>query len=154
MINEIYDELNLNFDISLDCSEQGWVIRVRDVVEQTKEFINKDYKKFIDVVVELEGVDSKKRYDRIKYYLEEIYYKIDKPFRDWLSSIRIGDNKDEKTKEWIERLKKIILNEVEAITNNLSNKFFTGVVVEEKNIKIYKNIATSINELISAINIL
>ncbi len=154
MINEIYDELNLNFDISLDCSEQGWVIRVRDVVEQTKEFINKDYKKFIDVVVELEGVDSKKRSDRIKYYLEEIYYKIDKPFRDWLSSIRIGDNKDEKTKEWIERLKKIILNEVEAITNNLSNKFFTGVVVEEKNIKIYKNIATSINELISAINIL
>lgn len=152
MIDEVYDSIDLNLEVATDLKENGWVERINEIVEETKSFIDEKYKKFIKVYVDLEGVDDKNKQKRIDRYLETLYYKIDKPFRDWLSSLKINDNKEEKLQKWLDTLKNITLDEANALSKNLSNKFYIGIKYNINNKCYYKNIATALNDLMININ--
>ena len=152
MVDEYYDFFNLELYVATDQLEDGWIVRINDIIDKTESFIDGEYKKFIKDFVVLEGVDINNKYSRVNSYLSLLYYKIDKPFRDWLLSIRIDDNKDEKTKEWIDQFKKIVINEIETLISSLSNKFFTGIEFKLNDKTYYKNIAPSLNELMMNIN--
>lgn len=152
LIDEYYDFFNLELFVATDILNQGWVERINEIVEETKSFIDNKYKKFIKVFVRLEGVDDKNEQDRIDRYLETLYYKIDKPFRDWLSSLKINDNKEEKLQKWLDILKNITLDEANALSKNLSNKFYIGIKDNINNKCYYKNIATALNDLMININ--
>ena len=77
-----------------------------------------------------------------------MYYEIDKPFRDWLSSIDYEDNKDEKAKTWYKDLKGLVINQAEKIMENAGPRDFTGIVEKDS----IKNIATAFNNFMSRIN--
>lgn len=156
--SEMHDELYLNLNITKDNSKSDcWIIRIRDIVDTTKEFIGNEYEKFITGLVELQilnsksGKDKKKKGEekknKKKKYMESIYYRIDKPFKSWMCSIKFDENKDEKEKQWLKIFKDIISDEIDEICCNLSNRFYIGREIEEKNKKRYVNIEILRNDL-------
>lgn len=161
MKSEIYDELFLNLRISKDNSKSDcWIIRIKDIVDTTKEFIEEKYKKFIDGLVRLEVLESKSTQHedkdeintKINKYMEDIYYRIDKPFKEWMYSIKFDENKDEKEKQWLEIFKGVILDEVDKICCSLSSKFYVGREIENKTKKEYVNIEILYNDLERELN--
>ena len=148
MINEMHDELRCNLEVSSDLAAQGWVVRINDTVEKIKRFIERDYQRFTEDVISLEKGSGKSNKTQ---YLESVYYQMDKPFRDWLSSIEPNENKDEKINQIMDIFKKTVLDEVKKICQGLSNKFYIGVEVKRNNKIQYKNIATVLNDFMPKI---
>lgn len=156
--SEMHDELYLNLNITKDNSKSDcWIVRINNIVDITKEFIENKYEEFVNGLVELQilnsksGKDKKKKGEekknKKKKYMESIYYRIDKPFKSWMCSIKFDENKDEKEKQWLKIFKDIISDEIDEICCNLSNRFYIGREIEEKNKKRYVNIEILRNDL-------
>ncbi len=156
--SEMHDELYLNLNITKDNSKSDcWIIRIRDIVDTTKEFIENEYEEFINGLVELQilnsksGKDKKKKGEekknKKKKYMESIYYRIDKPFKSWMCSIKFDENKDEKEKQWLKIFKGVISDEVDEICYDLSNRFYIGREIETRNKKRYVNVEILRNDL-------
>lgn len=156
--SEMHDELYLNLNITKDNSKSDcWIVRINNIVDITKEFIENKYEEFVNGLVELQilnsksGKDKKKKGEekknKKKKYMESIYYRIDKPFKSWMCSIKFDENKDEKEKQWLKIFKDIISDEIDEICCNLSNRFYIGREIEEKNKKRYVNIEILCNDL-------
>lgn len=150
--SEIYDELYLNLKIIGDDVESGWIFRIKNIVDNTKNFLERYYKNFISDLMKLCNNDKKIIDKRTCQYMANIYYKIDKPFNDWLHSIKLDENKDEKEKQWLGILKSIILDEINKIYNSLGNKFYIGREIKRGKKSEYINIAIIYNNLRSNIN--
>jgi len=67
---------------------------------------------FLDDIKEIRNLSNS---DFSKQMVELLYFKIDQPFRQWLSSIQMQDDKDAKIKEWRQFLKKAVKDEAESI---------------------------------------
>ena len=109
-INEIFDELFLHEIVLFEKGAEGWVIRIKEVVEETKKVVDSLYTNFLKEV-------SKIRHSNtfVRENIDKVYYVIDKSFRDWLSGINESSSKEEKIKQWKENLIRI----VEAQANEL-----------------------------------
>lgn len=143
--NEIIDGLYLEGAIINDLEDQGWLLRINDVIDTTKEIVDKTYRSFVNDIKSIRNIEAS---DFTSNYIEAMYYEIDKPFRDWLSSIDYKDNKDEKAKAWYRDLKGLVLNQAEKIMENAGPRDFTGIVEKDS----VKNIATAFNNFMSRIN--
>lgn len=152
MKNEMYDELRIDYEITADCSDQGWVYRINQAIENTKKFIDDNYIEFVEVILRLKKVDNKIVKPELNDYLESLYFNIDKPFKDWLSSIEYDVNKDEKIEEWFKTLKKIVMEEVNQICADLTSEYFLIQEIKVNNKKQNKNIALALNDLMIKLN--
>lgn len=152
MKNEMYDELRINYEISADCSDQGRVYRINQAIENTKKFIDDDYIEFVEIILRLKKVDNKIVKSELNNYLESLYFNIDKPFKDWLSSIEYDVNKDEKIEEWFKTFKKIVMKEVNQICVDLTSEYFLIQEIKVDNKKQNKNIALALNDLMIKLN--
>lgn len=152
MKNEIYDELIVNYEISNNSSDKLWISRIDDAIGKTKRFLETDYFNFANELIKIQKSQNKKFKNETNIYLESLYYKIDQPFRDWLSSIEYSENKDEKIDEWFKIFKKIVMEEVEKICSELSDKYYIGVEFEINKKKQYRNVALILNDLKARIN--
>lgn len=145
MINEVYDNFSSNIFVITDNDDDGWVERIDNTINLTKDVIDKTFKYFIKDIKKIRNIESK---NFISNKLEELYFEIDKPFRDWLSGITYKDNKDKKIDKWKKILKKIIITKAKEEINNASPRDFTGIVKENSVV----NIATVFNLFISKLN--
>lgn len=128
-IDEVYDELNMDAMVLLDQSEDGWMTRVYNEVEKTKYIVEQVYG---GLLYNLEHI----RYGRqvgvlINPEKEMVYAKIDEPFRQWLSSINVDDDMDEKIRFWREILRGIMLKEGEMLVEISGTRDFRGVETEK-----------------------
>ena len=152
MKNEIYDELIVNYDISNNSSDKTWIVRIDDAIGKTKHFLEVNYFNFANELIKIQKSQNKKFKNETTIYLESMYYKIDQPFRDWLSSIDYSENKDEKIEEWFKIFKKIVMEEIDKICSELSDKYYIGVELEINKKKQYRNVALILNYLMTEIN--
>lgn len=161
MVNEMYDELYLNMDVANDDCDHGWVVRIRDTVENIKQVIDNTsknsycYKRFIEDIVKLEkGTIHLEKPDAVKVnqYMNNIYYQIDKPFRDWLSSIEINENKDDKINQWNNLFRKLMFNAAQQVCVNLSTRMHKGVNFKKGKKLEYMNVATIFNKFVASLN--
>ncbi len=143
--NEIIDGLYLEGAIINDLEDQGWLLRINDVIDTTKDVVDKTYRSFVNDIKSIRNIEAS---DFTSNYIEAMYYEIDKPFRDWLSFIDYEDNKDEKAKAWYKDLKGLVINQAEKIIENAGPRDFTGIVEKDS----VKNIATAYNNFIMRIN--
>lgn len=141
-INEIYDSLNVENSVFLDKNKKGWIIRINDIVEITKDILDKNYRMFVRDLREIRNIQSD---SFINNEVEKLYLAIDAPFKNWLSSIRNEDNIEEKMNEWKCTLKNIIEKYMNAFLDNANMKDYKGI---EKNGKI-ENIITIYNRFLS-----
>ncbi|MDO5027509.1 MAG: type I-E CRISPR-associated protein Cse1/CasA [Tissierellia bacterium] len=143
--DEIYDYLNISDILITDDKEGGWTVRIYRTVEETKQAISKIYKEYLKNIKEIRNIQGD-GFDNVK--VEELYYLIDQPFRDWISSIEKDDDKDKKILEWRKTLKKIITKEAEKILENGNARDFKGIVKNDK----IMNIATAYSYFIGRLN--
>ena len=137
--DEIYDSLYVGDFILTGNDKEGWTIRVNEVIDLTKKIVEKNFRYFISQVKEIRNLKSKSGFESQK--VEELYFKIDKPFRDWIGSIKDDDDKDEKIREWKTTLKKLTFEAADEIIGVGDNRDLFGI---EKDGKIL-NISTADN---------
>lgn len=137
--DEIYDSLYVGDFILTDNDKEGWTIRVNEVIDLTKKIVEKNFRYFVSQVKEIRNLKSKSGFESQK--VEELYFKIDKPFRDWIGSIKDEDDKDEKIREWKTILKKLTFEAADEIIGVGDNRDLFGI---EKDGKIL-NISTADN---------
>lgn len=145
-INEVYDELDMNTMVLLDQSENGLMMRLYDEVEKTKFIIEKVYG---GLIYKLEliryGPHDGKKINSVKKINSEkeiVYGKIDEPFRQWLISLDVKDNMEEKIKEWRQVLQIIMTKEGKRIVEITGTRDFRGIETDKgiMNIPIAYNI--------------
>lgn len=152
MINEMNDDIYLDFDVSRDISQNGWIVRIIEIIENTKKFINAKYGKFAENVIRLgKGISAPKQ-DMVDSLLENVYFALNKPFKDWLASIVYEEDKEKKIKECKEIIKEVILNEAQKTTQELGTRAYIGIKYKNKKNMKYTNIAIAFNQLVLDIN--
>lgn len=145
-VDEATDQLSINDLILTDIKESGWVPRISDAVEETKEIIKSTYRRrFLMEIKKIRNIDSKSFVDE---EVEKLYFQINAPFSRWLSELRPSDSKDNRIFEWSKTLKTIVLRQAEQFVKNAGPRDYTGIVDEGKT----KNIATIYNSFIYSLN--
>lgn len=64
--------------------------------------------------------------------IQSLYFRIDKPFRDWIEGIKPTDTKDEKILEWRDTLRKLVLLHINEFMKNSNPRDFTGTIIKNK----------------------
>lgn len=156
MLNEINDELYIRLSVSEDLSSSGWVSRINNLVENTKKFLNEKYRDYATNVVGLDtgllksnATNEQKKLINLKAdsLLEQIYSKIDKPFKDWLASIDYNEDKEKKLIECKKIIIDLIREEAKQAYLKLGDRAFLGINYRLNNDKEYTNIAMAYNKL-------
>ncbi len=137
--DEIHDKINIEESILIDKNKYGWIIRINEIVEFTKEILDKNYRMFVSDIKEIRNIQSK---EFINTEIEKLYAIIDTPFKKWISNLKNEDNIEEKMNEWKYILKNIVEKHINTFLENSSIRDYKGI---EKNGKV-KNIITSYNQ--------
>lgn len=138
-VDEITDTLNINNYVLTDVLESGWVPRINEAVDLTKKVVDRTYYTFITDMKEIRNLSSS---EFVTNKVEDLYFILDQPFREWLADLSPEDEKDGKISCWTATLKDIVLKEAEVILAGAGPRDFTGIV-KDGNIM---NIATSYNK--------
>lgn len=156
-VDEITDQLCINDIILADVKESGWVPRINDAVEKTKEIVERSNKNFYrnaysfrEFLEDINKIRNNKSGSFVNEEIEKLYFQLNYPFNHWLSALRPCDPKDDRIFEWENILKDILFRQVEQILNNAGPRDYTGIVEGDKRVK---NIATIYNKFIRSINL-
>lgn len=144
-VNEVSDGLNIKESILNDLGEQGWIVRINNIIDHSKEIIEKTFRSFLNDIRKIRNVESS---DFTVNNIEYMYYEVDKPFRDWLSAIEYNDDKDKLEQAWNDQLKKMVINQAIKIVEDSGPRDFSGITENDS----IKNIATAFNSFMSRIN--
>ena len=144
-VNEIVDSLYIEGEIVNDLDDEGWVGRINQVVDKTKDVVDKIFRSFVNDTKKIRNIESNEYASK---YTESLYYELDKPFRDWLASIDFEDSMDQKTDAWYKELKKITIMKAEKIVADSGPRDFTGIIENDS----VRNIATAFNFFMARIN--
>lgn len=109
--DEITDVIQMN-EMLIDNRDDGWIVRISDIVDQTKYKIERIYGMYLENVKVIRDISNSEFVNTEK---EKIYSAVDQPFREWLINIQFDDSKEEKSKEWLLLLNDIILREARNI---------------------------------------
>lgn len=143
--NEVVDHLYIDEAVFNDLEKEGWIYRINKVVDMTKEVVEFIYKGFLNDINEIRNLESK---DFVNNGVELLYYEIDKPFRDWILSIDINDDKEKKITDWKNELSYLVFNQAEKIAKSSNSRDFIGISVDGTT----KNIATAFNIFSARLN--
>lgn len=144
-VDEIYDDMAIKEMVLSDTYKNGWVPRINDEVELTKKVVSGIFGYFISDLMTVRN-DKSKTFKNQK--IEELYYKLNDPFKEWLASIEKNDDKNKKTREWRDELKSLVKNEAKAIIFEASSRDYRGIAKDGK----VMNIATCYNKFINILN--
>lgn len=144
-VNEVCDRLNLNEMLIFDAKEHGWNPRINEVIDDTKQAVEKSFRAFAAGLKEIRNSSSS---DFVSNQIEELYYKLDGPFRNWLIQLNPKESKNDQVVEWKVEAKKIIINHAESLILNSNPRDYKGIVHENKVV----NVVTIFNKLIYFVN--
>lgn len=109
--DEITDVLQMN-EMLIDEGDNGWIVRISDIVDQTKWKIETVYRKYLEDVKMIRDISNS---EFINSETEKVYAAVDHPFREWLYEIRPEDSKEEKSLLWNQRLNRVILTSAQVV---------------------------------------
>ena len=143
-IDEISDTLTMKERVLADIGDGGWVDRINKTVTDTKSTIDNVLRIFLLGLFEIRNMDK----SGIPKYIEQFYFRIDLSFRQWMESVDIGDDKDEKEIEWHNILKTAMKNYVDELVSNATLRDYKGIEGSGS----VKNIATIYNSFLYKLN--
>lgn len=144
--DEIIDDLLINEFVFADTSQNGWVARINEVVEFTKKIIEHNYKFYIRDIKEVRNINTD---SFVSQKIEDIYFEIDKHFREWLYSLKKSDSMDDSVFNWKMKLYKFVMDKASKDIESSTIRDFTGVITD----KGVKNIASAYNKFLYFLNI-
>ncbi|AYW48819.1 type I-E CRISPR-associated protein Cse1/CasA [Tetragenococcus osmophilus] len=138
-VNEIHDSLKINDLVLTDIAQAGWLPRINEVVETTKTVIGYTYRTFMEDIRDIRQLSSNHQF--VSRSVEELYYAVDLPFRNWLSSLQPSDSKVEQIFKWHATLKKIVNQQAEKVLENATYRDYVGMEIDGE----VENIITAYN---------
>ncbi|HZK27256.1 MAG TPA: type I-E CRISPR-associated protein Cse1/CasA [Thermoclostridium sp.] len=139
-VEECFDTLDINEHVLADMQDDGWVVRINGEVEKTKEIIEKTFGKFVNEVKDIRNIDDKGFANK---FILQAYYEVDLPFRLWLNSLEVNQDKEECVQEWRLKLRAIIRKQADFLVQSAGHRDYKGI---HKKGKSFKNIATAYND--------
>lgn len=122
-VDEIADSLRVNDLVITDQQDDGWVVRIKDVVEETKFSVDTIFRRFLKQIEEIRNLNKSGFVER---NISRTYFLIDQPFRDWIETIAPNDVKEKKIHEWKLKLERLVLDQAKTIVQEAGNRDFTG----------------------------
>ncbi|MDK6233508.1 type I-E CRISPR-associated protein Cse1/CasA [Aerococcus sp. UMB10185] len=143
-VNEICDRLDIRSFVLIDVDESAWMPRINDTVDKTKKMVEIHFQYFLKDINQIRNIkrDDPKYYGFINQNIEEVYFRIDRPFRDWLLSLELYEFKNEKIKVWEDCLYDLINQQVNEIIAKAGPRDYTGIIQDKE----VMNIATVHNK--------
>lgn len=138
-VDEIVDTLSISNFVLTDLQEDGWVIRINDVVDLTKSIVDVTYKLYIQSIQEIRNVNNS---NFVNQRTGDLYYKIDDSFRRWLSNIRVTDTKEAQIKNWKTIIEKAVKDQAKEDVYFANTRDYMGI---EKDGEMF-NIANAYNK--------
>lgn len=135
---QIYDRISENIGL-LDKQENGWLARIADEIKNTERVIRNTIVRFakdIDKIRNLNNGNIEKETKR------QIFFSIDRIFRNWLISISPQDEKNERTQEWKSMLREEIIKQGDKLIQGAGSRDYLGYY-PDKNKKRLENIETA-----------
>lgn len=139
-VDEYFDTLDINEYVLTDVQADGWVVRINGEVEKTKEVIENTFGRFVNEVKIIRNLSGNEFTNKAKL---QAYYEIDQPFRFWLSSLEVNQDKDERIQEWRLDLRAIIRKQADYLVQSAGHRDYKGVFEADKP---FKNLATAYNQ--------
>lgn len=136
--DEILDKLVISNYVLTDLAEEGWIARINEAVDLTSEVVESTYRRYVNTIRKIRNIQGT---DFVNSSVEDLYFKIDQPFRNWLASIRASDSQSEKFKEWKDTLKDLVIEEGKSHMRGATGRDYTGITEGDKVV----NIATAYN---------
>ena len=152
-VDEITDSFRINDLVITDTNDDGWVIRINDAVETTKEVVSVVFKSYLKGICEIRNLKLRDPVDPyaagfIQEETERMYSIIDPYFKEWLSLIRPDDPKEARVMEWYSRLRKLVLDRGEELFENSTARDLKGIETEKGT----ENIATKYWQFVNRVN--
>ena len=144
MNEEINDYLSIDDYVLIDIQESGWIYRIEAEITLIKYLVDKILGSFLNDLAKLNNSRNNSIASTIK---REAYFQINKPFREWLTSLKVDDQKDEKVSNWRSDLKKILLEQGKKMVSNPSNREYKGIVTTDSKNEVV-NIVTLYNKYV------
>lgn len=139
-VDEYFDTLDISEFVLTDVREDGWVVRIDGEVEKVKEVVDTVLRRFVNQVQDIRNVSGDGFTNKA---IQRAYFEIDLPFRNWLSSLEVNQDKDERIREWRVTLRAIVQKQAESLVRSASYRDYKGVLEPGKPVK---NIATAYND--------
>lgn len=139
-VEEYFDILDINEHVLTDIQDDGWVVRINGEVEKTKEIIQNTFGRFVNEIKDIRNVDGNEFTNKI---ILQAYYEVDLPFRQWLNSLEVNQDKEERIYEWRLNLRAIIRKEADFLVHSAGHRDYKGISIKDKP---FKNIATAYNQ--------
>lgn len=136
--DEVLDNLVISNYVLTDLAEEGWIARINEAVDLTSEVVESTYRRYVNTIRKIRNIQGT---DFVNSSVEDLYFKIDQPFRNWLASIRASDSQSEKFKEWKDTLKDIVIEEGKSHMRGATGRDYKGITEGDKVV----NIATAYN---------
>lgn len=156
-IDEIHDELSINALVFADTKENGWRSRIFDQVELTKDVVEGPYQNFISALQQMRG---RKVEPALTLKVEEMFFQINQPFKEWLSKLSSNTDKEEAVSQWKRTLKKLVWNQAKKDMGNPRGRDYLVTEVKIKKeveckgrkkknmeVKKFQNLPIAYNEL-------
>jgi CRISPR system Cascade subunit CasA len=140
-VDEYFDTLDMDDHVLTDIQDDGWVVRINGEVEKTKEVIEKTFGRFVNEVKSIRNIEGNGFTTKV---ILQAYYEVDQPFRLWLNSLEVNQDKEERIQEWRLNLRAIIRKQADYLVQSAGHRDYKGVFVKDRP---FKNIATAYNEL-------
>lgn len=144
--DELADELSVNEMAITDETDRGWIVRISEAINTTKN-VGTMYRGFLANVAKIRGMTDKGMKPFVVAGEEDFYQSLNYPFREWLISIKPEDIKDQKISEWYEALKSIANAEARKVKDQATVRDYMG---SKKNSG--DNIVTAYQKFIGEIN--
>lgn len=139
-VEEYFDTLDINEHVLADIQDDGWVERINGEVEKTKEIIEGTFRSFVNEVKDIRNLDGMGFTSKI---ILQAYYEVDLPFRLWLNSLEVNQDKEKRIQEWRLNLKAIIRGQADFLIQSAGHRDYKGIIIKDKP---FKNIATAYNQ--------
>lgn len=146
LTGEIYDELNIQDQVLADLTESGWVKRIFEEVTLSQKVIDQTLRYFARDIRDIRNLKSE---GFINTVVQDAYFAIDLPFREWLSGIELNDEKEKKVEQWRKKLKELILEQANHLLKTAGNRDYLGREISKNGKTTYKNIEISYNKFVS-----
>lgn len=142
-VDEVTDSFQINNIVMTDDDSDGWIIRINEAVNTTKDVISHIFRGYLRGICEIRNLKLSKPIDPAAegFLTDEtarMYTTIDLPFKNWLASISPGVSKDAKINEWYAWLRKTVLERGKELFENSTERDLKGIKTERGT----ENIAT------------
>lgn len=125
-IAEDNDSFNIRSNVLLDpdvASKDFWPVHIENMIETTQ-VIGQDFWRFSsNVVSKLRNLDNS---DLANEMTQHFYESLNRPFLDWLASLRSDQERTQKIQEWTKTLKDIAFSEADNVVANATPRDIIG----------------------------